>query len=244
MNKVWIVMAAAWVTPASAQSAGIQERPPMYTVVSSWTIPRTQGSELEKALVDTNKAFVVSSLVGYGADETLLHQTEASTHAIWWSAMSMAAVLNVLGELHTSSAPVLSRATKHWDAIYVSRFYNWHAGSSRGAYTQTTSFNLRAGAPGDAVDVLSKNIFVPLLEKLLADGTLIEYEVDVEAEHTEAPDTFWISFITAKAEGLDKANAAIGDTFSANPLVGPTFSSLVDFAVHRDYLYRTEATYR
>jgi hypothetical protein len=239
-----LVIAAAWATPASAQSAKIEERPPMYTIVSSWVIPRAQGSEFEKALVDTNKAFAVSSLVGYGADETLLHQTDGSTQRVWWSAMSMAAVLNVLEELHKSSAPVLSRVTKHWDGIYVSRFYNWHSGSSHGAFTQTTSFRLNAGAPGDAVEVLSKNIFVPLFEKLLSDGTLIEYEVDVEAEHTEAPDTFWISVITAKAEGLDKVNASIAETFNANPLVGPTFGSAVNFAVHRDYLYRTEATYR
>jgi len=216
----------------------------MYTVVSSWATPRAQWSELDKALVDTNKVFAVSSLIGHGADETLLHQSEGSTHAVWWSAMSMAAVLNVLEEVHKAFAPVLNRATKHWDGIYVSRFYNWRSGSSHGAYTQATSFRLRTGAPGDAVEVVSKNIFVPLFEKLLSDGTLIEYEVDVEAEHTEAPDTFWISIITAKAEGLDKVNAAIAETFNANPLVGPTFGSDVDFAAHRDYLYRTDATYR
>jgi hypothetical protein len=229
-----LVMAAAWATLAAAQSAKVEERPPMYTIVSSWAIPPAQSSELDKA----------SSLIGYGADEVLLHQAEGSTHRVWCSAMSMAAVLNVLAELHKTSAPILNRATKHWDGIYVSRFYNWHSGSSHGAYTQATSFRLNAGAPDDAVEVLSKNIFVPLFEKLLSDGTLIEYEVDVEAEHTEAPDTFWISFITAKAGGLDKVNAAIAETFKANPLIGPTFVSAVNFAVHRDYLYRTEATYR
>jgi hypothetical protein len=252
IDKVWsvlagasaLVMAAAWTTPASAQSVQVEEKPPMYTYVSNWAIPRAQWSELDKALADTNKVFAGGSLVGYGADETLLHQAEGSTHAVWWSAMSMAALFNVLEELHKTSAPVLNRATKHWDGIYVSRFYNWHSGSSRGAYTQRTSFKLNAGAPDDAVQTLSKNIFVPLLEKLLSDGTLIEYAVDVQAEHTEAPGTFWITFITAKAGGLDKANALIGETFKANPLVGPAFVSDVDFTAHRDYLSRTEATYR
>jgi len=239
-----LVMAAVWATPASAQSAKVEERPPMYTMISSWVIPRAQLSELEKALVDTNKALPVSSLIGYGADETVLHQTEGSTHRVWWSGMSMAAVLNALEEVLKISAPVLNRATNHWDGIFVSRFYNWHSGSSHGAYTQLTSFKLNAGAPDDAVESLSKNIFVPLFEKLLADGTLIEYEVDVQPEHTEAPDIFWISFITAKAEGLDKANAAIAEAFNTNPLFGPAFASAVNFAVHRDYLYRTEATYR
>jgi hypothetical protein len=239
-----LVMAAAWAPPVSAQSAAVAEKPPMYRYVSNWAIPRARWSELDKALKDTNKVFASGSLVGYGADETLLHQAEGSTHAVWWSAMSMAALFNVLEELRKTPAPVLNSATKQWDSIYVSRFYNWHSGSSHGAYTQTTSFKLNAGAPDNAVEVLSKNIFVPLLEKLLSDGTLIEYEVDVQAEHTEAPDTFWIAFITAKAEGLDKANALIGETFKANPLVGPAFVSDVNFSAHRDYLSRTEATYR
>jgi hypothetical protein len=252
IDKVWSVLAAAsalviaalWSTPASAQSAAVEEKPPMYTYISNWAIPRAQWSELDKALADTNKVLAGGSLVGYGVDESVLHQAEGSTHAVWWSAMSMAAVFDVLEQLRKTSTPVLNKATKHWDGIYVSRFYNWRVGSSHGGYTQTTSFKLRVGAPDDAVQVLSKNIFVPLLEKLLSDGTLIEYEVDVQAEHAEAPGTFWITFITAKAEGLDKANASIAQTFNASPLVGPAFASDVDFAVHRDYLYRTEATYR
>jgi hypothetical protein len=210
-------LVVALATPAPAQSA------PMYTIVSSGAIPNAPTD---------------SGLIAYGTDETVLHQPDGSTHRVWWSAMSMAAVLNVLAEVHKTTA------AKHSDDIYVSRFYNRHPGSWHGAYTQATSFRLNAGAPADAVDLVSKNIFVPLFEKLLSDGTLIEYEVDVQAEHTEPPDTFWITVITAKAEGLDKVNAAIADTFDANPLVGPTFSSAVNFALHRDYLYRTEATYR
>jgi len=252
MDKVWdvfagvsaLVIVGTWATPASAQSVQVVQKPPLYTYVSNWTIPRAQWTELDKALADTTKLLAGGSLVGYGVDETVLHQAEGSTHAVWWTAMSMAALFNVLQDLHKAPAPVLNSATKHWDDIHVSRFYNWHPGAWRGAYSQTTFYRLRTGAPDDAVEMISKNIFVPLLEKLLSDGTLIEYQVDIQAEHTEAPNTFWITFITAKAEGLDKANASIEETFTANPLLGPAFFSIVDFAVHRDYLFRTEATFK
>ena len=50
---------------------------------------------------------------------------------------------------------------------------------------------------------------MPVLEKLLADGSLIEYEIDTEAIHTEAPGAFWIDVISPNAEGLDKLNAAL-----------------------------------
>ncbi|MEO7208257.1 MAG: hypothetical protein ABI356_01555 [Steroidobacteraceae bacterium] len=100
IDKVWSVfaaaaalaMVAAWATPASAQSNEVEERPPMYTYVSNWAIPRAQWSELDRALADFNKAFAGGSLVGYGTDETLLNQADSSTHVVWWSAMSMAAL--------------------------------------------------------------------------------------------------------------------------------------------------------
>ena len=35
-----------------------------------------------------------------------------------------------------------------------------------------------------------------MLEKLLADGSIVEYEIDTEAIHTEALGTFWIDVIS------------------------------------------------
>ena len=94
------------------------------------------------------------------------------------------------------------------------------------------------------MDTLSKNLFVPLLEKLLADGTIHGYEIDTEEIHTEAPGTFWIFYLAANAESLDKVNAALREAMKSNPLGGPAFESLVDFTPHRDLLVRTNATYK
>jgi hypothetical protein len=82
------------------------------------------------------------------------------------------------------------------------------------------------------------------LDKLLADGTIVEYEVDTEAIHTQAPGMFWIFYITPTAEGLDKVSAAIRETLKANPLSGPAFGSMMDDTAHRDFLARTNATYK
>ena len=80
--------------------------------------------------------------------------------------------------------------------------------------------------------------------KLLTDGAIHEWEIDTQAIHTEAPGTFWVVYIAANAEGLDKANAAIREASKANPLRGPTFGSMVDYTAHRDMLARTNATYK
>jgi hypothetical protein len=87
-------------------------------------------------------------------------------------------------------------------------------------------------------------LFEPLLEKMLADGAIHEYEIDTEAIHTTDPGTFWIFYIAADAEGLDKVNAALQATLKANPMGGPAFGSMVDYSAHRDGLLRSAATYK
>jgi hypothetical protein len=56
------------------------------------------------------------------------------------------------------------------------------------------SYKLKGDAPDNAIETLSKQLVVPLLEKMLADGTILEYEVDTIAVHTEAPGNFWITW--------------------------------------------------
>ena len=244
-----LAMAAVCAMPALAQE--VKEKPPMYTYVGDWAIPRAQWADMEKNTADDAKildaAIASGTIVAYGNDVNLVHQPDAQTHDDWWSAMSMAGLLNVLEQFYKSgntTSPVLASATKHSDTIFVSRYYNWHAGSWKGAYTHGSSYKLKADAPDDAVDMLSKSLVVPLMEKMLADGTIHEYEVDTQAIHSEAPGTFWIFYIAANAEGLDKVNAALRASLKANPLGGPAFGSMVDFSAHRDELARTNATYK
>jgi hypothetical protein len=223
----------------------------MYSYVGNWNIPRAQWGEMEKASAADQKilekALASGTIVGYGNDVELVHQPDGGTHDDWWSSMSMAGLLNVLEQFYKSgnpTSPVLASATKHWDAIYVSRYYNWHSGSWTGAYTRGAFYKFKPDAPNDALDTLSKNVFVPLLEKLLADGAIHEYEIDTEAIHTQSPGGFVIIVIAANAEGLDKYNAAVRDLAKASPLANPAIGAMVDFNPHRDELLRTSATFK
>jgi hypothetical protein len=85
---------------------------------------------------------------------------------------------------------------------------------------------------------------VPLLDKLLAEGTIVEYEIDEQAIHTDSPALFFLDYITPTAEGLDRVNKALGDAIKAEPLASPAFGSMVDFSVHRDSLVRGNVTYK
>ena len=161
--------------------------------------------------------------------------------------MSMAGLLNVLSQLRNSgntNSPVLQTATKHWDEIIVSRYYNWRPGSWQGIYTHAGFYKLRADAPSNAVETLSKNLIAPLLEKLFADGVIYEYEIDTEAVHTDAPGRFWIFCLAANGEAIDKINAAIQDATKANPFGGVAFNSMVEGDAHRDYMALASGRYK
>ncbi len=247
-------MAASLVigaAPATAQTAEVKEKAPMYSYLANWTLPRTQWAAMDKANAAVEKvtaeALAKATLVGYGNDTNLVHTEDGTTHDGWWSSMSMAGVLNVLDEMYktgNSTTPVLETATKHSDGIYVSRYYNWRPGSYTGAYTRIGAYKLKADAPTNALDMLCTSFIVPLLEKLLADGALVEYEVDVESIHTASPDMFYIDAIAKNADGIDKMNAAIADMLKSNPLAGQAFGSTVDSSAHHDELMRTNATYK
>jgi hypothetical protein len=241
---------AFWAIPASAQSE-VKEKPPMYSYVSNWGIPRAQWADMDKNTAADNaildKAVASGAIIGYGDDHIIVHQLDGETHDEWWSSMSEAGLMNVLDQFYksgNSTTPVLDGATKHWDNIYVSRYYNWKPGSWKGLYGHGSMYHLKADAPDDAVAMLSKTLFVPFFEKLLADGTIYEYEVDVEAIHTDNPNMFLLYYVCSNAECLDKVNTALQGWMKANPMGGPAIGSMIDFSTHRDVLLRSNATYK
>jgi hypothetical protein len=237
--------------PGFAQAQEVKSKPPMYSYIANWQIPRAHWSEMpqteaaDKSIMD--KALADGTIIGHGDDETLVHTPDGETHDDWWSSMSMAGLLKVLNQLYASgntSSPALDAATKHWDLVYVSHYYNWHPGAYKSAYTYVSEYELKPDAPGDAVDTISKNVVVPLLEKMLADGTLIEYEIDELSVHTQAPGTFSIVYLTPTPDGIDKIEAAIHDAIKDQPLIVPAFGSMTKASGHRDELFLSEGIYK
>jgi hypothetical protein len=244
-------MAALMAAPAGAQSTEVKEKPPMYSYIGNWAIPRAQWSEMAKSdeadRPILEKALAGGTIVAYGNDLAVIHTPDGETHDQWWAAMSMAGLMNVLEQFYqggNSTASVLASATKHWDELYVSRYYNWHSGTVKNGYTHVGFYKLKADAPDDAVEMVSKSMVVPLLEKQLAAGTIAEYEIDEQAIHTAAPGSFLIVYIATNAEGLDKVQAAVAEMLKSNPMASSAFGSMTEASGHRDELLRTTATYK
>ena len=246
-----IAMLILWNVPAaSAQSEAVKAKAPMYAYIANWQIPRAHWPEmrsddgsnavLEKALAD-------GTINGFGYDENLVHSPDGWTHDNWWTATSMAGLIKVLESLYAagggSSSP-LESATKHWDLILMSRYYNWKPGTYKNAIVQVSSYKLKDSAPDNAYDAISSEIVAPLLEKMLADGTIVEYEIDTASIHTSAPGTFMIVTVSANPEDVDKLNAAIRATIKDHPIEGVAFDANTNSKAHRDELALGTATFK
>ena len=246
-----LALSTLCAAPANAQAPEVKEKAPMYTYVANWAIPRAHWGEMEKAYAADksilDKALSDGTLVGFGNDEAYVHQSDGMTHDNWWSSMSMAGLLKVLDQFYASgntSSSALDSATKHSDLILSSRYYNWHPGAFKNAYVHVSAYRMKNEAPDDEVDSLATHLIVPMLEKLLSDGDIVEYEIDQEAIHTTDPNTFWIVYVCPKAEGIDKVNAAVGATIKNHPLAGIAFGATSEGQHHRDELNRGDGVFK
>lgn len=253
-NKLAVVslgLISAGASLAGAQTTEVKEKPPLYTYLGSFAIPRARWADLDKQGAAEQKIFdkalSAGRLVGYGTDTELVHTADGTTHDSFWSSLSMAGVLEVLDDLEKSgptTGSVLASATKHEDNLLVSRYYNWKPAAVKGGYSHVAAYTFKDNAPDNALDLLSRQFGVPLFEKLLADGTIVEYEIDEEQIHTVSPNRFWVVYLCKTAADLDKVNAALNGAFGASPFIGPALDSLVQNGEHRDYLSRTDAVYK
>ncbi len=226
--------------PAWAQASG-SEKPLLYTYVSTWAVPRAMWGDYLKleAAEDQGLSAAVAdgTLVAYGRYSVLSHQEGQPTHGSWFSARSMANLMKALEGLRSApdntASPLAS--SKHWDFILESRDHNAHSGTFKNGYLRISTWAFKPGA-SDPDGKTVRAIVVPALEKLLADGTLHAYQIDLETVHSSDPGVLNIAVVANGPEGLDKYNAALANLRSSNPSGMAGFESLVDPHGHRDVL--------
>jgi len=83
-----LAMLSLCAIASGAQTSEVKEKPPMYSYVANWQIPRARWPEMQKAnsadkpILD--KALADGTIVGYGDDENVVHQADGPTHDNWW----------------------------------------------------------------------------------------------------------------------------------------------------------------
>lgn len=226
--------------PAWAQAGGT-EKPAQYTYVSTWAVPRAMWGDYQKNQAADNeamsKAVSDGTLVSFGSYSVLNHQEGQPTHGSWFSARSMANLMKVLEGVRSApdaTAPVLV-ASKHWDYILASHDYNAHSGAFKNGYLRVGAWSYKPGA-SDPGGKIMKATMVATLEKLLAEGALHSYQIDLERVHSADPDTFHVAVVTNGADGIDKFDASLDDMEKNNPAGMAGFGSLLERHGHRDFL--------
>jgi hypothetical protein len=239
------------VVPAGAQMPEVKPKPAMYSYIANWQFPRSSFADVDKMLGGGNpalgKAYADGTILGYGHDKNLVHTLDGDTHDTWWSATSIAGLMKALSAVSASdmpNSPAMTGANKHWDEVLESRYYNWKPGAYTDSYVEVLTYKLKADAPDEAVAMLSEHLIVPSMEKLLADGTITEYEIDEPAIHTSAPGMFFVVYVAPKPEGIDAVQAAIVAAGKAHVLGIQAFGSMVDFNGHRDELMMGSGTFK
>lgn len=87
---------------------------------------------------------------------------------------------------------------------------------------------------------MANSYLVPWLEKLLADGTILEYAIDTDAIHVNTPDLFYVSFLTPTTAAIDTARTTQLEAARASSFTGEIFESMTESTAHPDYLFKTQ----
>lgn len=229
---------------ASAQSnSDAKEKPPLYTYVAEWAVPRLDWASMDKPsaaqkqLLD--KLMADGTITGYGFFKVLSHQEDGPTHGDWFTSTSMANLMKALAVVSAQTAGSdnnkILAASKHFDLILTTRQYGVRSGSFDDGYLRVGTWTAKPGQ-GENLEKAINAYLVPLLDKLVADGALHSYSVDREAIHSSDPNVVDIAIVTNTGDGLDKFMAALEAAGKSNPLGVPVFASATDAASHRDFL--------
>ncbi len=252
MNKrVLFVVLAAWAVLLVAPlrvSAQAQQEPPNFLYVSEWAIPRAHWADWVASNEKNNKPLydkmvADGTLIDYGMYTTIVHDDSGITHGSWFEATNIAALEKVLAELRKLPPnPIANAATKHRDYLLRTSLRRTKAASGTNGYLWVSATQVQAGK-GQEWRALWDKYSKPLFEELMANGTLLMYEVEGEQVHTENPGRVYIVWMTANADAMDKffaAAAARGQKRSAeeNRAIGEAFSAVSVPSAHRDIFAR------
>ncbi|HEX4489294.1 MAG TPA: hypothetical protein VH088_23675 [Terriglobales bacterium] len=219
-------------------------KPPIYTYVAFWDVPRAQWPEVAKGLPAEKSAMdklvADGTLIGYGAFDTLLHQENGATHGTWFTASSEGNILKALEFVYKQPALVgagYQAASKHFDQLFTSETYGAKSGSVNNGYLSVSRWQFKPGSMHKFMEMTNKTI-VPVLDKLVADGTLLSYGEMTEDYHTQGMGVLYEYFSVPDAASMDKVSKAIDEVIAANPSIGDAIRDDTDPTAHRDYLNR------
>ncbi len=242
-NLIAVLSAALFLfCTAQAKAQMKEQKPPVYTYVAQWQIPRAQWGDMAKmqqantALLD--RLVADGTLLSYGLYETAVHDPKAPTHGNWFQASSIAGIFKALDALQGNSASnaQLLGSGPHEDMLLVSRDYDAHSGTFKNSVLRGISVVTKPGMEQQFHDAWDR-IIRPILERLTTDGALHAWSYQNEwiTKTTGAVSTV---IIANGPEGLDRYMAAINQVFEKNPDAVAPLIAATQPGSRRDFLLR------
>jgi hypothetical protein len=246
MNKrVFYLLAAlaVMVVAPLVASAQMQQEPPNFVYVSEWAIPRAQWADWTasnekntKPIFD--KLMADGTIIAYGFYTSIVHDESGITHGSWYEATSLAGIEKVSAEIaKLGPNPIANAATKHRDYLLRTSLRRAKAASGKDGYLWVNSTQLQPGKAQEWRALFDKYV-KPVFDDMLANGTLLLYELEGEQVHTDNPNSIFIVYMAPSADGLDKFFSAVTGIVAKNPLLGDAIGAVTVPAAHRDYYAR------
>lgn len=225
--------------------AAAQQEQQYFTYVSEWAVPRAQWAAFEKeeeSQVPTMRKLVADGLlVDWGSEAARVHQENGYTHSEWFTATSRANLLKALEILwKTATNASYVATTKHKDLFLHTIAHGGKPVSNGTGYLRVGFYQARPG-DAEAFQGLLMTEVKPVLDSAVADGTLLMYNLDEEAIHTDAPGAYNIAMLFPSGAAMDSFFSNLAASVKAHPSLGALFDSLTIAKDHRDSLSRVTA---
>ena len=256
MKRLMIAAVAALAclsAPAMAQDA------PGYIWINSMKAMPGQGDALIKLIIEENaKHFdpLVESGAAYdwGVAMPIVHDgNDAASHIEWivfngWAGADTF-MKNFMEQRRSMNAETMASADAKWAAVVEPGSHrdmimsDVHTGSGKPARPAYIHLGYHQSRPGKFEDAnkLYKEVAAPVYDKLVADGTILNYGLDTPEIHRGEKwthMTWYASKDLAARDAVSKAfdAASAARTKEQNEAIGKRWSEYLDFAGHSDQI--------
>ena len=198
-----------------------------------------------------DKLMTDGDVMAYGVDLDVLHQPGEANTTVWFSTANYAGYEKVLdmigktwekiGAAERQIALSYTDPDKHRDFLLRSVVVNSKtppAGVK--PYTYLSRSQVKPGKSDDFRKLFDK-YSKPILDQLIADGTLLYYSLDVEEVHSEDPGVRWVVTVSADLAANDKVSAAFDAargrmSAAERSILSGEYREVLVPGAHRDFL--------
>ena len=222
-------------------SAAIAQ-PTIYTYAAHWEVPRADWAAFTTdngANAALDRLVADGTLMWWSNIETFVHSVEGTTHGTMWAATSLDGIEKTLDELAKLPPGPMIEGIKHHDHLWVSMAHGGKSANNSGGYMWMTVNQTVPGQGGRWLEI-QKKYYEPVYKKLIADGSLLVYDIAREYVHRANPRRRFTFLVSPNAE----ANAKVRQALSAVPqehadIIFSAFAETSERSEHRDVLFHT-----